>query len=233
MQEHDRTITAGGISATAGVAALTIGTYLHPMGADPNDARAAFTEYAADPLWVGSHLLQLAGMVLMIAAMLVLARILDGGPGAAWARIAKAGAIAGIALTAALQAVDGVALKAMVDAWADAPDGAKSQLFYAAFAVRQVEIGLASMLSLVMGTTVTLYGIALRVDPRFGNRLGWAAVAGGLPTAAAGVVMACTGFSDATMILNMPANAFLLLWMLALAWRMTRLARNGAAWNLA
>ena len=51
-------------------------------------------------------------------------------------------------MTTALKAVDGVALKVMVDAWAVAPAAQKEAAFYAAFAVRQVEIGLASVLSL-------------------------------------------------------------------------------------
>ncbi len=224
MQDHERETTAGGVAATAGVALLTVGTWLHPMGADPNDARAAFTEYAADRLWVASHLMQLAGMVLLMVALLVLARVLGDGPAATWARVARAGATAGVALSAALQAVDGIALKNMVDAWAAAADSAKPELFYAAFAVRQVEIGLASMLSLVLGLTVTLYGIALRADPRFGALLGWLAMAGGIATACAGVVMAYTGFSDAEMMLNMPADALLLVWALMVGLRMSRVA---------
>jgi len=224
--QHDRTVTAAGMAATVGAILLTIGTWLHPMGADPNDARAAFTEYAADPLWILSHLIQLAGIALMVVSLLLISPVLEAGPAAAWSRVAKAGAVAGLALAAALQAVDGIALKKMVDAWSAAPESAKSELFYATLAVRQVEIGLASMLSLVLGLAVTLYGIALFVDSRFGKGLGAMAIAGGLATAAAGVVMAYTGFSDATMILNMPANVLLLLWMLALGRRLSLLAHE-------
>ena len=226
MQHHDRAITAAGMTATAGVVLLTIGTWLHPMGADPNDARAAFTEYAADGLWIASHLTQLAGMTLMVVTLVLLSPLLETGPAAAWSRVARAGATAGLALAAALQAVDGIALKTMVDTWAAAPESARSEIFYAAFAVRQVEIGLASMLSLVLGLAVTIYGVAMCADARFGKRLGWMAIAGGAPTSAAGVVMACTSFSDATMLLNMPANALLLLWMLALGRRLSYLAHE-------
>jgi hypothetical protein len=227
MQPAQRDHTAGALAATFGVALLFLGTWLHPMSADPNDPRAAFTEYAADPLWVASHLTQLVGVLLMIAAMLVVSEVLKTGPGAAWSRIARAGATAGIALAAALQAVDGIALKAMVDAWAAAPESAKSELFYATFAVRQVEVGLASMLSLVLGLTVALFGLALRMDSRFGAGLGWLAVAGGAATSSAGVVMAYTGFSDAAMLTGMPANALLLVWMLMLAYRLSRVAAAG------
>lgn len=40
--------SVGGMSAIAGVILLFVGTYLHPLGADPNDVVAAFTEYAAE-----------------------------------------------------------------------------------------------------------------------------------------------------------------------------------------
>jgi len=53
---------------------------MHPMGADPNIPLAAFTEYAADHHWVASHLMQLFGVILMVAALVLLSRMLAGGP---------------------------------------------------------------------------------------------------------------------------------------------------------
>jgi hypothetical protein len=108
------------------------------MKADPNEVVAAFTEYAADHLWVASHLTQLAGVALMVAALLFLARQLEAANGTGWPRVAAAGAIASLAMAAAVQAVDGIALKAMVDTWAIAPTTQKEAAFYATFAVRQV-----------------------------------------------------------------------------------------------
>ena len=201
---------------------LCIGTFLHPMGADPNDPVAAFAEYAADRLWVTSHLVQLVGVAAMVAALLFLTVQLEanGPSGVLW--IATAGAVVSLALAAALQAVDGIALKSMVDAWAAAPESEKQGLFQAAFAVRQIEIGLASMLSLSLGLTMTLYGIALLGDETYPKWFAGVAIAGGVPTMVAGIVMAYTGFSGLAMAINMPANLLLLLWMLALAGFMWR-----------
>src|SRR5437870_11027642 len=106
--------------ALAGSVLLFIGTYLHPLAADPNEAIAAFTEYAADRLWVASHLTQLAGVALMVAALLSLTQQLEARSGTGGTRVATAGAIASLAVATALQAVDGIALKKMVDAWAAA-----------------------------------------------------------------------------------------------------------------
>ena len=153
----------------------------------------------------------------MVAALLFLAGQLEARRRSSVARIATAGAIASLALAAALQAVDGIALKSMVDAWAAAPATEKEGVFHAAFALRQLEIGLASMLSLSLGLTMTLYGIALLGDETYPKWFAGLAIAGGVPTMVAGVVMAYAGFSGLAMAINMPANLLLLLWMLALA----------------
>jgi hypothetical protein len=206
----------GATCAIVGSILLLIGTYLHPLQADPNEAVAAFTEYAADHLWVASHLTQFAGVTLMVAALLLLAHQLESGRSTGWSRIAAGGAIASLAMTTALQAVDGIALKVMVDTWAMAPTSQKEVAFHAAFAVRQVEIGLASILSLLFGLTVIVYGVALLVDRTYPKWIGGLAIVGGVPTTVAGVVMAYTGFSGLAVAINMPASAILLVWMFAL-----------------
>lgn len=227
MQNASR---AGATCAIAGAALLFVGTYLHPMGADPNEPVAAFTEYAADHLWVASHLTQLGGVAAMVAALLVLTEHLEASRRSGVARIAAAGAIVSLALAAALQAVDGIALKTMVDAWAAAPPSQKEEVFGAAFAVRQIEIGLASMLSLSLGLTATVYGVALLGDANYPKWFAGLAMVGGVPTIVAGIVMAYTGFSGLAMAINMPANFLLLLWMLALGGLMWR--RGGYLWGI-
>ena len=210
------------IAAISGALILFAGTYLHPLDADPNVALAAFTEYAADHHWVASHLMQLFGFALMVAALVLFSRRIAGGPADAAAILGAVGAVASLVLAGALQAVDGVALKAMVNAWAAAPERGKEVLFHAAFAVRQIEIGLASITGLLFGLTVSIYGIALLTDPRFPKWLGFLAIASGVPTAFGGIVIAYTGFSELAMAINMPSNSLLLCWMVALGvyvWR--------------
>jgi hypothetical protein len=220
----------GAACAAVGSVLLFVGTDLHPKTADPNDALAAFTEYAADHLWIASHLMQLAGVALMVAALLFLTQQLESTSRSGWSRIAAGAAIASLAVTAALQAVDGIALKNMVDAWASAPAAQKEAAFHAAFAVRQVEIGLASMVSLSFGLTAILYGVALLLDHMYPKWMGGFAIAGGAPTMVAGVVMAYTGFSGLAMVVSMTASAILLAWMLALGvlmWRRAPLKDEG------
>ena len=197
-----------------GALLLFVSTLMHPLGADPNDAVAAFTEYAADRLWVGSHLGQFLGVAMIVAALVALSRTLEEGKAAAWSRIGLAGAIASLAAMAALQAVDGVALKFMVDRWAAAPAEQQPVVFEAAFGVRQVEIGLASLISLLFGITVTVYGVAVILSPIYPSWVGFLAILAGLGTAAAGVVQAYTGFSRLAMTISMSASLLLLVWMI-------------------
>ena len=125
-------------------------------------------------------------------------------------------------MAAALQAVDGVALKAAVDAWATAPAADKPTAFSAAFAVRQIEIGLASLLSILFGATAALYGLLLYGDGRYPTWIGGVAVASGIGVAAGGIAIAYGGFSATVMNIQMPASLLLLTWITAVAailWR--------------
>ena len=58
------------IRAISGAYLLSVGTYLHPSEANPNDAPQAFAEYAVDNLWTWTHLTQFLGVILMVGARL-------------------------------------------------------------------------------------------------------------------------------------------------------------------
>lgn len=218
-------------AAICGALLLAIGTWLHPMHADPNVPAAAFAEYAADRHWIASHLMQLLGVVCIVAALVLLARRMKDGLAGDWAALGKAGAIASLAGAAALQAVDGIALKVMVDSWANAEGAAQPSLFHAAFAVRQVEIGLAGISSLLFGLTVVVYGIAFLVDGRAAKWIGALAILGGAAMTLAGIAIAYTGFSELSMLLNMPASMLLIAWLASvgvIGWRGTLFAGTQA-----
>jgi hypothetical protein len=209
-------------TAISGALLLTLGTWLHPMHADPNVPLAAFTEYAADRHWIASHLMQLLGIVSIVAALVLLARRMKDGPAGDWVALGQAGATASLASALVLQAVDGIALKVMVDSWASAEGAAQVSLFHAAFGVRQVEVGLASVSSLVFGLTIVVYGIAFLVDGRAAKWIGVLAIPGGAAMALAGIAIAYTGFSEIAMLLNMPASLLLIAWLSAVGisgWR--------------
>ncbi len=202
----------GGIAAILGVVCLVIASSIHPMTADPADAPAAFAEYAADRLWVASHLGQLLGVGLVTGGLVALSWRLRRGRAGVWAVLGGAGTITGLSLSGALQAVDGIALKIMVDRWADAGPESQSLLFETAFAVRQIEIGLASMVMLFFGLTAMLYAGAFRLSEDAPDWLGWLAVLSGAAMLVAGVMYAYAGFSESAMMVSMPASLLLMFW---------------------
>ncbi len=222
-------VRIGAVAAIAGALLLFGSTLLHPLEADPNDALAAFQEYAADRLWVATHLGQLLGVAAIVAAMVALARTLDEGRATAWSRVGVAGAVASLAVTAVLQAVDGVALKFMVDKWAAAPAGQRDVIFEAAFGVRQIEIGLSSTMSFLFGLTVIVFGLAMVQSRTYPAWLGWIGLVGGLATATAGVALAFTGFSGLAMMISMPASIVVLVWVIATGVVMWRDGTTAAA----
>lgn len=150
-----------------GAPLLLVSTLLHPSSSDPNISLAAFAEYAASSSWVWTHLGQFAGVVGLGMSFAALAATIEPGRSAAWARMGLIGIAVTIAVAAALQAVDGVALKVMVDRWAVARGDARALAFEAAFAVRQIEIGLASLLSLVTGFTLVVFALAIVLGTRY------------------------------------------------------------------
>ena len=221
MTSHTGLNRIGAVGAIAGAILLLVATSLHPLEADPNDPEAAFAEYAADDLWVATHLGQFIAVVAIAVGLIALSYTLRQGRAEAWATLGRAGAIASVVAAAALQAVDGIALKLMVDRWAMSSPPHRDLVFEAAFGVRQIEVGLASLMSITFGLTVLAYGVALAFSsyPRW---LGWTAVLGGLATVCTGVVQAYTGFSALAMGISMPAGIVLLIWMVAVGtflWR--------------
>lgn len=209
----------GAIAAPMGAVVLFVSTLLHPLGADPNDAPAAFAEYAAAPFYVWSHVGQFIGFALIATTLVALAATLEPGRPAAWARLGVVGTAASLAMAAALQAVDGVALKAIVDRWAAVTGDARGLTFEAAFAVRQIEIGLAGFLSLLSGLTLAALGAAMMQSVRYPRWLGLIGLLDGLGMVAAGAAQASTGFSGLAMTISMTASSGLLVWvMLAGVW---------------
>jgi hypothetical protein len=212
MPPDDYLSRVGGIGAILGVIVLVAATMLHPMNAHPSDAEAAFAEYALDRYWVATHLGQLVGAVLIASGFVSLSWKLRAGRAGAWAFLAGFAAVASMSLAAALQAVDGVALKFMVDRWSSAAPEARAAVFEAAFGVRQIEIGLASLMEAFFGLTVILYGVAIVFSSTAPRWLGIFAVLGGAAMLTSSVVQAHTGFTDIATGMTMPSTLLVLLW---------------------
>lgn len=222
-QRADRSTARGGAAMViAGALLLAVATALHPMSADPNDPLAAFAEYAADTHWGASHFGQFAGVMLLALGMVSFAATFDGAAARFWGRLGQAAAIAVIAVAAALQAVDGVALKHMVDRWSAAPADLKAASFEAAFAVRQIEVGLAGFLSVTTGTAAVLLGIGMTRSELHSQLLGLSGLIVGVGFVGSGIAQLASGFSDIAMTASMTASSAFLVWVIAVGiseWR--------------
>jgi hypothetical protein len=138
------------------------------------------------------------------------------------ARLGMLFGVCALAVAAALQAVDGVALKRAVNNWANAPLDQKQSAFMAAFAVRQIEIGLASYMALLFGVSVSLSGLAVVGSKEFPRWLGWVGMIGGVGSFVGGLLSAYSGFSTTEMTVAMPFNLVVVIWMIlvgVILWR--------------
>lgn len=224
MRTNQSLVHLGTYAAFIGAFLLLAGTLMHPTETDPNVPTAAFAEYAANNIWLWSHLTQFFGVVGLGLGFAAFSFTFESGRAEAWARLGLVGTVAIIAVAAALQAVDGIALKSMVDRWATATGDARAVTFEAAFAVRQIEIGLASLFSILSGLTLTFFGIAILFSTRYPLWLGWTGLLNGLGTVASGVTQASTGFSDIAMTLSMTTSVILLGWVVVVGILMWRLS---------
>ena len=78
------------------------------------------------------------------------------------------------------------------------------------------------MVSFAWGATAFLFGVGLLRDRACPAWFAAIALFGGAATVLAGAAIAYTGFSAFSMLVNMPAQFLMLLWMLALGvflWR--------------
>jgi hypothetical protein len=218
----------GATLALVGPLLVLVGTWLHPSDADPSDAGAAFTEYAATAraTWVAAHLTQLAGLAGVILALILLSRALSGERSTVWSRVTAACGAASLAIAASLQAVDGIALKAIVDLWSSATGEDRPALLAAALGVRQIEIGLDGLLALMSSTTIVGFALVLFTAPAGSRSLGLLAVTAAATAALNGVLLTLGGFSSAAMLTTTLSALLTILLMIAVAHRSWRLTRN-------
>jgi hypothetical protein len=189
----------GAIAGALGVVLQLVTDQLHPAHAHPNDSAAAFAEYARSDIWVSVHIGQFLGTLLIVVALVALARSAARQPGVAGA-LAVVGTVAAVVVAAVFtvqMAVDGVALKAAVDAWSSAAGPDKPTAFLMADDVRAVEKGLGGFFQMSNGLTLLALGLSLALGRMFRRWLGWVGAIAGVGWFVGGVTTAHTGFSVA------------------------------------
>ena len=173
-----------------------VATHSHPAGNDDNHP-VIFAKYAKSDSWLAIHLVQFAGVMVVLAGFVVLYRVLQVRREIPLLAFCALGATVATAATwAVLQGVDGVALKQSVDAWANASGGQRGIRFADAETVRWAEWGVNTFFRLLLGLTLTLFGFAIARTGIVARWLGWVGVAGGLLYMATGIAVGSAGFES-------------------------------------
>ncbi len=226
---NERFVRSGAFAALLGVGVLLIATLAHPSNSDPNDALAAFAEYANDHQWFWSHLGQFIGFVLLSWALNVAARTFEPVP-SLFGEFSRIGATAMVAIAAVLQAVDGVALKRAVDRLAINVADVNNNNFATALAIRDIEIGLAALLSITTGLTlVSITAGIFTKNKAKGSLLVACSVLSTSLMLISGVTQAIYGFSQTAMNLSMAASGTALAFALTLAVELLKIANGNRA----
>jgi hypothetical protein len=223
-------LRAGAVAGITGLLLQVAMDQMHPAHADPNDSKAAFTEYSHYGLWTVVHIGQFLGTLLLVIALLALARGLShqhGIPGA----LAVFGTVTAVMLAAVFavqMAVDGVALRSAIDTWAGAvPGPGKTSAFEVADALRALEKGLSGFFHLNNGLTLITLGLSIALGRLYARWLGGVAVLAGLAFLVGGVITAHAGFSTGAGLVLTPALVLLAVFIIGICISMWRHAARG------
>src|SRR5215212_10344472 len=212
----------GSISFLAGLAIAVVSTIIfHPSGTGEElmNNPFIFAVYAEDDLWIGTHIGQFAGLMLIYAGGFVaLFRLLsrsDSGTTVASA-LAWFGFITSILTASALtilQAVDGIALKIAVDTWYAIPSSPSPSSEAGNGGGREG------------GEKATALRVAIAKSAILSRWIGAVGISAGVAGIAGGVITAYVGFSSVRDPVADLSTLLLYPWIVILGifmWRKTR-----------
>ena len=104
------------------------------------------------------------GIALVIGALVTLHRSITEGPGAALARLGFASALVASAVFVVVIGINGFAGKETAEAWVNAPAEEKAAAFRIAEAVQHMVVGVISLGSVLQGTAILLFGLAVALS---------------------------------------------------------------------
>jgi hypothetical protein len=190
----------GSISFLAGAIIMILSTMIHPSGEDPFNHPLVLAEYAHSELWVGIHIGQFVGtMMVFVGGFVTIYRLLTNAESSITSLLGLIGfafAIVTASTFAILQAVDGVALKFAVDSWmASSNEEEKDTIFRVAEGIRWTEYGVNSVFRLLQGTVEIIFGLAIAKSIIVNRWIGVGGVIIGLITIIAGVEVSYLAFA--------------------------------------
>jgi hypothetical protein len=224
----------GSVAFIAGIVIIIVSTLFHASSEDLTNHLIVFAVYAESDLWIGAHIGQFAGVMLVFAGGFVaLFRLLVGSESSAASALAWLGfavTIMAASTFAILQAVDGIALKRAVDSWynttiasSSAATEEKAIAFRVAEGIRWIEIGINSINRIIQGAVAIIFGVAIAKSALLSRWIGGVGIFAGVATVIAGVGVAYVGFAPLPIVGDM-ATITTFAWVVILGifmWRKT------------
>jgi hypothetical protein len=218
----------GSVAFIAGIVIIIVSTLFHASSEDLTNHLIVFAVYAESDLWIGAHIGQFAGVMLVFAGGFVaLFRLLVGSESSAASALAWLGfavTITAASTFAILQAVDGIALKRAVDSWYNTTTEEKAIAFRVAEGIRWIEIGINSINRIIPGAVAIIFGVAIAKSALLSRWIGGVGIFAGVATVIAGVGVAYVGFAPLPIVGDM-ATIATFAWVVILGifmWRKTR-----------
>ena len=209
-----------------GVLLFTLSGLFHPARHPANDHIEAFAEYAASAHYALIHVGQFAGMLLMVAGLVLLLLALSPQSRSWTGQVGVVLSVGALILYGVLQAVDGVALKQAADAWMRAPEAEKAVRWASAEAIRWTEWGVRSYHSFMLGASFVLFGTMLAQTAGVPKPIGYLMALSGVAYIIQGWVLGTEGFSipafTAPAVVGVVLAVVWSVWLLVAAWRSPR-----------
>jgi hypothetical protein len=220
------TMRLGAPAAVLGAICAGVGNILHPV-TPRDDPHGVAHVIAGSEHWTLIHVVIVVGIVLMLGGMMGIRASLNGGLPEALARFAVAAAIVGTTLGLATVILDGVGAKQLADAWAAAPAGDQAVALDLVTMNETLNFALAGLFNASFaGIPFLLMGAAVALSRAYPPWLGWAAIAAGCFSLAAGYIQFITGQPTvASLILTIIGPTVISLWLLVMGLLLSGRAR--------
>jgi hypothetical protein len=215
----------GAICAIVGSVLAAVGNILHPV--TPRDDPVGVARVIAQSdAWTLIHVVIITGLILMFLGLVAIGYSIEGGIAEALARLGVYAAAVGTTLGIATVILDGVGAKQLADQWAAAPEATKALALSLVSTNETLNFAIAGMFNLSFaGVPFILFGLAVALDDRYPQWLGWLATFAGLGSIAAGLVQAFTGEpTDASLILTIIGPTIISIWVFVMGILMFRRA---------
>lgn len=193
----------GAACAVIGGVLAAVSNVFHPRSSDSSDIAAELRLINDHGEWLFVHMAILVSVLVVFPGLVALARSLDVGAAAPWARLALYSAVASVPLALLTVGLDGIAMSELAEDWANANDPAA--LLPMIEAVQQIVVASFDVFIVALfGLTPLAAGAALMRSDLYPRWMGPVAILAGVLGLVTGIVQSFTGIEAATANVMFP-----------------------------